>query len=334
MFKTVSGSTSCPHEANTQFRHLPAMQISGTSEQRNVPSDKPAKFEILISNRSESDETVEYAIKLDPLSNLDGAKVLVGGQDVTNKAATYYIPTGKSFKLPVEVYRGPLTSTYENLTLVMFSTCDNTLDDISEFDTIAKPKVKFNAYFQNRCSDVDLFIPGNNWIVNQSNNNQLFVAFSKYDASEASPLTTVGLQYRKINTDYENGLWQTVITVPKANLKDKYYDYTFDVSGLPDGNYELRAIAICQGVDVNYSPVYSGKIDRKSAVAFGVPSPKNGILTVADIIGITFNKDIVYTDISNPVKVTLKRKDNGQLIPATFLSDGKNFEIRTVLHQQ
>lgn len=330
VFKTVSGSSSCPHETNTQFRHLPEMQISGTSEQRNVPSDKPAKFEILISNRSESDETVEYAIKLDPLSNLDGAKVLVGGQDVTNKAATYYIPTGKSFKLPVEVYRGPLTSTYENLTLVMFSTCDNTLDDISEFDTIAKPKVKLNAYFQNRCSDVDLFIPGDNWVVNQSNNNQLFVAFSKYDASEASPLTTVGLQYRKINTDYENGLWQTVITVPKASLKDKYYDYTFDVSGLPDGNYELRAIAICQGVDVNYSPVYSGKIDRKSAVAFGVPSPKNGILTVADIIGITFNKDIVYTDISNPVKVTLKRKDNGQLIPATFLSDGKNFEIRTV----
>ncbi|WP_042479895.1 T9SS type B sorting domain-containing protein [Solitalea canadensis] len=330
VFKTVSGSSSCPHENNTQFRHLPAMQIAGVSEQRNVPSDKPAKFEILISNRSESDETVEYAIKLDPLSNLDGAKVLVGGQDVTNKAATYYIPTGKSFKLPVEVYRGPLTSTYENLTLVIFSTCDNTLDDISEFDTLAKPKVKFNAYFQNRCSDVDLFVPGDNWVVNQSNNNQLFVAFSKYDASESSPLTTVGLQYRKINTDYENGLWQTVITVPKANLKDKYYDYTFDVSGLPDGNYELRAIAICQGVDVNYSPVYKGKIDRKSAVAFGVPSPKNGILTVADIIGITFNKDIVYADISNPVKVTLKRKDNGQLIPATFLSDGKNFEIRTI----
>ncbi|POY34950.1 hypothetical protein C3K47_17765 [Solitalea longa] len=329
VFKIVSGSSSCPHEVNTQYRHLPSIQISGVSEQRNVPSDQPAKFEVLISNQSESDETVEYAIKLDPLTNLDGAKVLVGGQDVTNKSATFYIPTGKSFKLPVEVYRGPLSSTYENLTLVMFSTCDNTLDDIDE-TVDAKPRVLLNAYFQNRCSDVDLFIPGNNWIVNQSNANKLYVAFSKFDASESSPLTSVGLQYRKINTDYENSLWQTVITVPKASLKDKYYDYTFDVSGLPDGNYEIRAIAICQGVDVNYSPVYRGTIDRSSAVAFGVPSPKNGILTVADIVGVTFNKDIVYADISNPVKVTLRRKDNGTTIPATFLSDGKNFEIRTV----
>jgi gliding motility-associated-like protein len=328
VFKTVSGSTSCPHEENTQYRHLPAMQITGANVQRNVPSDQAAKFEILVANRSESDETVEYAIKLDPKSNLNGARVLVGGQDVTNGQATYYIPTGKSFKLPVEVFRGPLTSEYENLSLVIFSTCDNTLDDISE-SNVAKPSVKINAYFQNKCSEIDLFKPGNNWVVNQSNLNNLYVAFSKYDASEASPLSTVGLQYRKLNTDFENTQWTTVNTIPKSELINKYYDYAFDVSGLPDGNYELRAIAVCAGVDVNYSQVYTGTIDRKSAVAFGVPSPANGILTIADIVGVTFNKNIVYNDASNPVSIKLERKDNGQIIPAVFVSDGKNFQIKT-----
>jgi gliding motility-associated-like protein len=329
VFQVVSGSSSCPHEENTQYRHLPAMQTNGANEQRNVPSDQAAKFEILISNRSESDETVEYAIKLDPISNPNGARVLVGGQDVTNGQATYYIPTGKSFKLPVEVFRGSLSSVYEGLSLVIFSTCDNTLDDISE-ENIAKPSVKLNAYFQNKCSEIDLFIPGNNWLVNQSNGNKLYTAFSKYDASEASPLTSVGLQYRKINQDYENSLWTTIATFPKSVLVDKYYDYTFDVSTLPDGKYELRAIAVCQGVDVNYSPVYSGTIDRVSAVAFGLPTPANGILTTAQVIGVTFNKDVVYTDLVNPVKVTLKRKDNGQLIPASVTGDGRTFIVKTI----
>nr|WP_121269445.1 gliding motility-associated C-terminal domain-containing protein [Pedobacter schmidteae] len=329
VFRIVSGSSSCPHEDNTQYRHLPAIAVNGTSEQRNVPADQTAKFEINISNQSESDETVEYALKLDPLSNPNGAKVLVGGRDITNGVATYMIPTGKNFKLPVEVSKGPLSSTYENLAITIFSTCDNTLDDIDE-NNIAKPQVKLSAYFQNRCSEIDLFTPGNNWLVNQSNNNNLFVSFSKYDASTASPLTSVGLQYRKLNTDFDNTQWLTVATVPKSALVDKYYSYAFDVSGLPDGNYEIRAIAICQGVDVNYSPVYSGKIDRKSAVAFGTPSPRNGILTTADIVGVTFNKDIVLNDVSKPVTVTLKRKLDGMIIPSAVVGNGRDFEIKTV----
>ncbi|MFA4869916.1 MAG: gliding motility-associated C-terminal domain-containing protein [Pedobacter sp.] len=328
VFRTVSGSSSCPHEDNTQFRHLPSIQISGASEQRNVPSSQSAKYEIIIANRSESDETVEYAIKLDPLSNPHGAKVLVGGQDVTNGAAIYTIPTGKSFKLPVEVTKGPLASIYEDLKLVIFSTCDNTLAEVEEEN--ATTMVKINAYFQNKCSEIDLFVPGNNWNVNQSYQNRLPVAFSKYDASEASPLTSIGLQYRKLNTEFDNGQWITVATFPKSVLINKYFDYDFNVSGLPDGEYEIRAIAICEGVDVNYSPIYAGKIDRKSAVAFGVPSPKNGILTTADIIGVGFNKDIIYGDASQPIGVKLIRKDNGKEIPAIIIGDGRNLEIRTV----
>ncbi|WP_353132986.1 gliding motility-associated C-terminal domain-containing protein [Pseudopedobacter sp.] len=324
VFKTVSGSSSCPHEPGTQYRHLPNIAVSGANEQRNVPSDQPAKFEVLISNRSESDETVEYGIKLIPTSNLGGARVLVAGQDVTNGQANFVIPTGKSFKLPVEVYRGALYGTYEDLTLAMFSACDNSLEDIDD-DNIAKPTVKLNAYFQNKCSEIDLFLPGNNWLVNQSNGNKLYVAFSKFDASEASPLTSVALQYRRINQDYENSLWQTAIDIPKSELKDKYYDYTFDVSTLPDSKYELRALAICEGVDVNYSPVYTGVIDRSAAIAFGLPTPLNGILTTSDVMSVTFNKDI-----TNSANVVLKRKDNGQIIPATLVYNDKTIVIKTV----
>ncbi|GEM_PF-1265881 len=324
VFKVVSGSSSCPHEEGTQYRHLPHITVSGANEQRNVPSDQPAKFEILIANRSESDETVEYGIKLIPTSNLGGARVFVGGQDVTNGQANFVIPTGKSFKLPVEVHRGALYSTYEDLTLAMFSACDNSLADI-DAENVAKPTVKLNAYFQNKCSEIDLFLPGNNWLVNQSNGNKLYAAFSKFDASEASPLTSVALQYRRVNQDYENSLWQTAIDIPKSELKDKYYDYSFDVSTLPDGKYELRALAICEGVDVNYSPVYSGTIDRATAMAFGLPTPLNGILTTSDVMSVTFNKDI-----TNSANVVLKRKDNGQVIPATLVYNDKTIVIKTV----
>ncbi|MXV51012.1 DUF11 domain-containing protein [Pedobacter sp. HMF7647] len=332
IFKTVTGSSSCPHEDYTQYRHLPAVTINGTNEQRNVPADQSAKFSITIANRSESDETVEYAVKLDPLSNPNGARVLVAGQDAVNGQATFTIPTGKSYNLPVEVFRGPSSSVYENLSLVMFSTCDNTLDDVIEGSggVETHPRVSINAYFQNKCSEVDLFRPGNNWLVNQSNNDELYVAFSKYDASAGSPLTTVSLEYRKLNTLFLNSQWQTVVTVPKSQLNEKYYNYTFNVKGLDDGEYELRAVAVCAGVDVNYSPVYRGKIDRVSAVAFGLPSPKDGILRIGDYIGVVFNKDLSCDDKVNPVLAKLTRKDNGKEIPATLICNGKNIEIRTV----
>jgi uncharacterized repeat protein (TIGR01451 family)/gliding motility-associated-like protein len=329
VFKTVSGSSSCPHEDNTQYRHLPSIAVKGTNEQRNVPADQPAKFQITIANRSESDETVEYAVKLDPLSNPNGAKVLVGGQDVVNGQATFTIPTGKAFDLQVEVSKGALSSTYENLALVMFSTCDNTLDDI-DVNVTSKPQIKLSAYFQSQCSAVDLFTPGNNWLVNQSNNNELYVAFSKYDASSGSPLTNVSLQYRKLNTSFLNAQWQTVVTIPKTQLNEKYYNYTFNVKNLDDGQYEIRTIAVCAGIDVTYSPVYNGTIDRKSAVAYGVPSPANGLLTLSDNISVAFNKTISCDDKLNPVKVTLARADNGQQIPVTFACSGTGVQIKTV----
>lgn len=329
VFNTVTGSSSCPHEDNTQFRHLPFIAMEGTNEQRNVPADQSAKFEISISNRSESDETVEYAVKLNPLSNPNGARVLVGGQNVVNGSAVFTIPTGKSFKLPVEVFKGPLSSIYEDLALVMFSTCDNTLDDIDE-NAKSKPQVNLNAYFQSLCSQVDLFRPGNNWLVNQSNDNKLFVAFSKYDASESSPLTSVTLEYRKLNTGFLDNQWASVVTVPKSQLVEKYYNYSFDVSGLDDGDYEIRATAVCAGVDVTYSPVYTGRIDRKSAVTFGLPSPRDGILRIGDYVGVTFNKDISCNDQLNPVRARLIRKDTGEEIPATLICNGKQIEIRTV----
>ncbi|RYE27363.1 MAG: DUF11 domain-containing protein [Sphingobacteriaceae bacterium] len=329
IFKTVTGSSSCPHEDNTQYRHLPSIAVKGTNEQRNVPADQPAKFQITIANRSESDETVEYAVKLDPLSNPNGAKVLVGGQDVVNGQATFTIPTGKAFDLQVEVTKGALSSTYENLALVMFSTCDNTLDDI-DVNITSKPQVKLNAYFQSQCSTVDLFTPGNNWLVNQSNNNELYVAFSKYDASSGSPLTNVSLQYRKRNTSFLDNQWQTVVTIPKTQLNDKYYNYTFNVKNLDDGQYEIRAIAVCAGIDVTYSPVYSGVIDRKSAVAYGIPSPANGLLTLSDNISVTFNKSIACDDKLNPVTVALTRADNGQQIPVTYTCSGTGVQIKTV----
>lgn len=328
IFKVVAGASSCPYEDGTQFRHLPEISVVGSREQRNVPASTTAKFKVNVANRSESGEAVEYNIKLDPASNLGGATVTVGGQDVTNGLASYIIPAGKSFELDVEVTKGPSTSTYQDLQLFMFSSCDNTLDDIDE-KAAYKPSVKLSAYFQSECGSVDLFTPGNNWIVNKSNNNELFVAFSKYDASEGSPLTKVSLQYRRRYTSTQMGEWTTVVDVAKSDLKEKYYNYTFNVANLIDGEYELRALAICGGIDVNYSPVYSGKIDRTTTVAFGVPSPKNGLLTRTDEVSVDFNRAISCGDLGQG-NFKLQRVDNGEVLPAKINCSGNRVVISTI----
>ena len=334
IFKTVAGASSCPHENGTQFRAKPSMAIlSGTSaNQSNVPATQPAKFQITIANLSESEETQQYAIKLDPASNPNGAKVLVGGQDATNGAALFTLAYNKAFTIPVEVSRGALSNDYTGIRLVMYPTCEAAYTDVLNDNTGLTAEQLLDVHFQNSCSVVDLLNPGPNWLINQSNNNQLQATFINYDASKGSTLLRVGLQYRQLNTanNVSASQWITAQDVLKSALTDNVKDIIFDVSGLNDGQYQLQAYAVCSDNSINYSPIYSGTIDRKSAVAYGIPSPANGILGISDNISVTFNKTIACDDKLNPVKATLTRADNGQQIPVTYTCSGTGIQIKTV----
>jgi trimeric autotransporter adhesin len=313
VFSLVAGTTSCPFEEGSQPRDEPQITMDGYVA-NNVPANGSAVFVANLANLSQSGETRQYSVRTVNESNLDGAIIKLGGQVITTTPVTYSIPALQSIPVLLTVERGPLANTYEDLQVVMYAACDE-----GQADTIT-----FTANFQSQCSEVQLYLPDNNWVANASNNNNLYTVFTGFNVNDPN-LIDVRLQYRRTGQG-----WQTATIIPASQLTQQYYNYNFDISGIPDGSYELRAVANCGAqVGLNYSPVKSGIIDRSSINLFGVPTPADGVLNLDEVISVTFNENIDCDLLYDPVDITLVRNDNGQNIPITFNCSGNTILIET-----
>ncbi len=313
VFTLVAGTTSCPFEEGSQPRDEPQITLDSYIA-NNVPANGAAVFVANLGNLSQSGETRQYSVKTVNESNLDGAIIKLGGQIITTTPVTYSIPALQSIPVLLTVERGPLANTYEDLKVVMYAACDE-----GQADTIT-----FTVNFQSQCSEVQLYLPDNNWVANASSNNNLYVVFTGYNMNDPN-LIDVRLQYRRTGQG-----WSTATIIPASQLTQQYYNYNFDISGIPDGSYELRAVANCGAqVGLNYSPVRSGIIDRSSINLFGVPTPADGVLNLDEVISVTFNENIDCDLLYDPVDITLVRNDNGQNIPITFNCSGNTILIET-----
>jgi len=323
VFKLVAGTTSCPFEPGSQPRDEPQITLN-THVINNVPADQPAVFIANLGNLSQSGEEREYSVRVVNSSNLDGAVIKLGGQIITSTPVAYSIPALQSIPVALTVERGPLANTYQDLKVMMYPPCEaiggaSVLWNLFQSDTVT-----FSVNFQSQCSSVQLYLPDNNWVANASNNNNLYVVFTGYNMNDPN-LIDVRLQYRRTGQG-----WQTATVIPGSQLTQQYYNYNFDISGIPDGNYELRAVANCGAqIGLNYSPVKSGIIDRSSISLFGVPTPADGVLNLDEVISVTFNENIDCDLLYDPVNITLVRNDNGQSIPVTFNCSGNMILIET-----
>lgn len=311
VFKLSAGTSSCPHEKGAQYRDLPQISLDSYSLS-NIPANQSGVFTANLSNLSESNENWTYNVKAISSSNLEGAIIRIGGEPVNSNPASFYIPSGKTASVVLSVEKGPVAADYEGLKVVMYSPCDPSVADT----------VTFSAHFQSECSNVDLYNPGDNWILNQNDNNKLNVTFSAYNSTNTN-LKDIRLQYRKPGQP-----WNTVVTILKSLLTQKYFDYTFNTTALEDGEYELRAVANCgNSIGMNYSKVYKGRIDRKSIKLFGKPSPADGVLNLGEEISVEFNEAMNCDLQYDPTVVKLRIKDTKTVVPASFDCNGKSIVI-------
>lgn len=315
VFKLSAGASSCPHEDGTQFRDLSQITLDSYTVD-NIPSNKPGVFTANLSNLSESNEDGSFNVKAISASNLDGALIKIGGEPINSNPANFYIPAEKTASVALSVEKGPVAADYEGLQVMIYSPCDPSVSDT----------VTFSAHFQSDCSEVDLYNPGDNWIVNQNDANKLNVTFSGYNSTNQS-LKDVRLQYRK-----PGQAWTTVVTILRSLLTQKYFDYTFNVSALEDGDYELRAVANCgNSIGMNYSKTYKGRIDRKSITLFGKPSPSDGVLNAGENISVDFNEPMDCDLQYDPTVAFLRLKDSSNtVIPSTFVCNGKSILLSLI----
>lgn len=293
VFKTVAGSSSCPHENNTINRDEVSLTVDKFVA-NNVRENEAAVFNFDLGNISQSSEQREYIFSLRSSSNVNGAEVKIAGADPLD--TEYFVPFGQSFPVSVSVERSPNSYT-DTLIFDYFVRCE---DDRNIALGIPKSNTPFNrsetiiVNFIEPCSSVDINNPQQDWVQTPADGNLRPISLFDYDVND-DDLDLVRVQYRRSQGD---GVWINIAEIPKDSLGTNFENLNWDTDGLSDGLYEIRALAVCVGgLDVGISHVIKGKIERTPPELFGTAEPADGILSRGDEISITFNEPIQCTEI-------------------------------------
>ncbi|OFY83659.1 MAG: hypothetical protein A3F72_15390 [Bacteroidetes bacterium RIFCSPLOWO2_12_FULL_35_15] len=279
---------------------IPDISIT-PANQFSIPSDQPAVFQLLLTNQSPLtvNNDIDFAIRIASASNPNGAVIKIDG---LTPSSTYNIPAGTSVVKTLTVERGPIEINYDNLMVIFSSACS---EDIADTAYIS-------AHFIPTCTPIDLTAPSNNWVFNNSVNNIGNIITSNYNYNygvavdtSTNPDTQLGLN--KIGLEMKPGnssIWTEFQsfykyptlgqdTIPADAI---YCQHLWDISNIPDGNYEIKAKSYCLNKDGSFStieaPILAGVMDRINPHPFGTPSPGDGILDPNDDISIQFNEPI------------------------------------------
>lgn len=284
----------------TVQREVPAISIT-PANQYGIPSNQAAVFQLQLSNESvlTTNNDIDFSIRIASQSNPHGAVLKIDGQPANT---TLRIPAGGAVIKTLTVERGPVEINYDNLMIIFSSACSSDIADTAYV----------SAHFIPTCTELKMTSPNDNWVFNNSIDNKANIVVSNYnynygaatDNSVNPPvnlgLTKIGLEVRPTSSN----TWTEYSAFYKYPAMDQlpipsnqvYSQYLWDISTLPDGAYELKAISYCLNKDGSYStvesPIHKGVMDRINPVPFGTPSPGDGILDPQDDISIKFNEPI------------------------------------------
>jgi len=347
VFRTRAGSSSCPWEPGTAHREGNSLTFRDGSAALavNVPAHEPAVFKFNFGNTSATGETWTYAFTAGPESNPHGAKLSVNGSPM-DVPIMYAIPWGTSIPVTVTMERGPEEYEYDSLELVLYSLCEdvraNALGILPDDDTILYSAQYVSAHFIRPCSEVDITVPEQNFVVLNNDPTQpgtiRRITVSGYDLSN-SDFQLVRVQYRRSDGDgawinitgpsgaHEryNPNWSGFAALPNPKppiLGPDYTQYFWETAGLGDGTYEIHAWAVCTGDATDkpgFSEIIKGRIDREPPSLLGVPQPSDGVYHVGDEISFTFNQHIncdklIAADITQANNVGLYDATTDELI--------------------
>lgn len=328
IFRTKVGQSSCPWEPNTAKREGMNLTIGSDGPVRvDVPANEVAVYHLILGNASETNEEVTGLLTMDNATNPHGAKVFCNGVSLS-QGLEYTIPYGESIPVTITIERGPIEYDYDSLVIALSSLCQT--DDPAFYDPVA-----LYAHFIRPCSEVDINVPEQNWVVfpnplTTGDDDIRQITVSGFDTT-ATDFKLIRAQYRPVGgdgawiniqtesgIDHEvyNGNWVDYASLPSpkpAKITTNFYHFFWNTLGLADGEYEIRALTECSGDAANrpgYSQVIRGRIDRQPPQLLGVPQPSDGVYHVGDEISFTFNQPIncnklIQADINSPNNVGL-----------------------------
>lgn len=321
VFSTKGGATSCPYEGEevTQYyqpgrytlhqatmrREMPALDVE-EAVVADVPETRAAEFTLKLSNMTETEDDFWYDLALVSGSNPFGASLVVDGNALTD-GQQILVPAGETITKTVMVYKGQAdVLDYENLQIVLRSQCQS---DPTDNLAVLADTVSLSAYFLPSCSELKVTAPKPQWVMNTNIRPQdtLGLTIEGYDLNYDN-FKYIQFQYKPSSTS----TWTTnmffynprevseeefaQLDEPKAWIDGPQVQYMWDMHSLPDREYDVRAIAVCElgpGMLVNTpDDAVSGLKDVKRPRVFGSPQPADDVLSAGDEIMIQFDEEI------------------------------------------
>ncbi len=306
MFETVAGESSCPHEEGTVALDNTVITTK-TPTLTNVKLDS-ANFTVHLGNLSIDPNPRTYLMFLDASSNPDGASVSINGfTDPTGVPLP--IKHGENQQATITVRRNSAGGVYnyDNLHLILSDPCfPPTVQQFLLFPH-QYSDIYLSADFTSPVSGVTMVSPVNNWVANIASNNSITVTFNGYDTSK---LSSIAFQY---NVPGQN-TWKTVTSISKKKLGKTSTMYTWNITNIADGPYNLRLMVKDKFGNTVYSQVATGIIDRKAPEIFGVPRPVSGVYKAGTQIAFSYTKAITNTNLRNSM-VDFKDMTTGTPVP-------------------
>jgi len=309
VFDLLGGNSSCPWEHPTAPREGVTISTIPT-EQNNVDPASAAVFTANLGNTN-MDENRFYDLCVIQESNPHGALIKINSIPIEDCVARF-IPHGQVIQqlLTVERDVSPYYS-FPDLKVSLTSICG---------DAQIANTAKFSVFFRPPCSMVHIAEPDNNWLVNQLNHDTLDVVLTNYDETLEN-LERIDFQY----TAHGQSDWTTAHSIPKAELPPDNVYFPWDVSYLPDGEYDIRARSVCQSQQYA-SDSLCGLFDRSSPQVFGTPEPTDGVLDPGDNISCVFTEPI-NCSTANSICCSLRCADNGASVAAAITCNGTSIMI-------
>ncbi len=291
VFNLVSGASSAHWEPNTQPRDG-VMLTANTYTATDIPSGGTAAFLLYLSNTSQTDEARRYFLTVQHGTNPVGATVKINGVSLEERMA-FDLDAGETRQAVLTVEQGVGGYELEGLTLEFYAEGDRGYDgpEGHYFDVFKS----FNIYWEAPYSRVSIGLPQDNWLLNQNTGDSLSVMLTDYDLTKPT-FRSLKLQYKHP----QDVNWLPGFEIPRDSLAShpNYIFYPWDVSGIPDGLYEIRAVATDSLLADFNTESLSGTIDRNGPDVMGDPQPLDGILDNDDEISITFVEEIDPTTVN------------------------------------
>lgn len=297
VFELVAATTSCPYEQATQPRDEMQLTIAEPVK-TNIAPDGEAEFLLVIGNTSQSGETRTYRLSFVQGSNPNGAVVTIGGSPAI-VPVDYTISYLGQVQVVVKVKPGAANVySYEGLQFQVTDACDGSLLKTG----------KVSAFFQGACSAITLAQPEENWISTAFDQNRLPIILKDYTLTG---ITNVSIEYAKEGTSN----WLNGFTLGAAQLQNSVNgtEVSWNISGIPDGNYNIRAKVVCPAGTV-YSTRLSGVIDRQPPGLLGRPQPATDVYIRGNEIAATYDEALDCSAMDSS-KFTITRLSDNSPIP-------------------